>query len=228
MMADNTSDLAEEIERADDEGETTRLDLIDIWDSSREPFDEWVQSISRAFYESKFGIESAAKFLDTSSGELSAVLSLATMEEEKLELLAEDVPPKTTWFTFAGATLEEIEVGLEALESKSSDDSAHAVVKGAMRELRGPTPEEQVADLPGEVFYHMSTKAKQYDLLSGQSRSFLYQMGRVRSSDNEMSPAQADYACDVLKQMADNGAISRDSPDDDQEKCDKVLDALGR
>ena len=227
-MTDDQLDVAEELEEPSGESESTMLDLVDVWDSSREPFDEWVQDVSRAFYESKFGIESAAKVLDTSSGELAAVLSLATMEEEGLELLAEDVPPKTTWFAFAGATVEEIEAGLEALESRSSDRSPHSVVKQGIREVRGPSPEEQVAELPGEVFFHMATKAKQYDLLTGKTRQFLFQMGQVRSSDNEMSPAQADWACDAMKKLADNGAIKRDSPDDDQEKCDMVLDALGR
>lgn len=204
------------------------LELVDLWDSSREPFDEWVQAVSRAFFESDFGIEAAAKLLDTSSGELAAVLRLATMEEEALEMLTDDVPPKTTWFAFADASTDEIEAGLEALEGMSDDETPHAAVKRAIREIRGPTPEERVAQLPGEVFFHMATKAKQYDLLSGKSRQFLFQMGQVRQAGSEMSPKQADWACDVLKEMADKGAIKRDSPDDDQEHCDQVLDALGR
>jgi hypothetical protein len=227
-MTDNEVDVVDELEEATGDSESTMLTLVDIWDSSRDPFEEWVQSVSRAFYDSKYGIESAARLLDTSSGELAAVLSLATMEDDALELLAEDVPPKTTWFAFAGASHDEIEAGLEALGERDPDDSPHAVVKTAMEEVRGPTPEQNVAELPGDVFFHLSTKAKQYEILSGKARSFLYQMGRLRASDNEPSPAQTDWAHDLLEEMADKGAVSRDSPDDDQEICDQVLDALGR
>lgn len=227
-MADEQFDVSGELEETEAEEGSTMLELVDLWDSSRAPFDEWVQSVSRAFYESEFGIEAAAKLLDTSSGELGAVLRLATMEEEALEMLADDVPPKTTWFAFADASTDEIEEGLDALEEMADDETPHTVVKRTIRGIRGPTPEENVAELPGEVFFHMATKAKQYDLLSGKSRKFLFDMGRVRKGGYEMSPKQADWACDVLKEMADKGAIKQDSPDDDQELCDQVLDALGR
>ncbi|WP_435348678.1 hypothetical protein [Haloarchaeobius sp. HRN-SO-5] len=227
MSENDNFDIPDETRGQEAEEGSSMLNLVDAWDSSREPFDEWVQSVSRAYYESEFGIESAAKLLDTSSGELAAVLNLATMEDEALELLAEDVPPKTTWFTFAGASVGEIEAGLDALEEMSEDESPHSVVKTAVLEVRGPTPEQQVSELPGEVFFHLSTKAKQYELLSGKARKFLYQMGMVRSNDGEMSPKQADWAHDLLEEMADQGAIKRESPDDDQEICNQVLDALG-
>lgn len=227
-MTDKELDVSEELEDEGDEEDSPMLDLVDVWDSSREPFDEWVQSVSRAFYESEFGIEHAAKLLDTTPGELGAVLSLATLEDEGLELFEDDVPPKTTWYAFADASVEEIEAGMEALEAKSEDEGAHAVVKRAIREERGPTPEQRVAELPGDVFFHMATKAKQYELLSGKSRKFLFDIGKVRAGGNDLSPKQAEYARDVLDEMAEKGAIKRDSPDDDQEKCDKVLDALGR
>jgi nitrogen fixation-related uncharacterized protein len=227
-MADDQFDVADELEGTVDDDESPMLTLVDIWDSSREPFDEWVEVVSRAFYESEFGIEAAAQLLDTSPGELAAVLSLATMEDECLELLNEEIPPKTTWFALAEASKEEVEIAMEALQDMSSDESPHSVVKRAIREHRGPTPEERVAELPGEVFFHMATKAKQYDLLYGKARSFLFDIGKYRSAGSELSPKQADWAHDLLKQMADQGAISRDSPDDDQEECDMVLDALGR
>lgn len=227
-MADEQIDVSEVVDEPEDEDKSPMLNLVDTWASSRKPFDEWVRSVSRAFYETSYGIESAAKLLDTSSGELGAVLVLATMEDENLELLAEHVPPKTTWYKLANASREEIEVALDALDEMSTDASPHAVVERAIREYRGPTPEEKVSNLSGEVFFHMSTKAKQYDLLYPKARQFLFEMGKHRSADREMSQKQADWACDLLREMADQGAIKRDSPDDDQKICDKVLDALDR
>lgn len=228
MMTDDSAEMTEEPEKLDSNADSPMLTLVDIWDSSRDPFDEWVQEVSRAFYDSKYGIESAARLLDTSSGELAAVLSLATMEDEALELLAEDVPPKTTWFAFAGASQDEIKAGLEALDNRGPDDTPHSVVKSKIREVRGPTSEQNVAELPGDVFFHLSTKAKQYDILSGKSKQFLYQMGKLRATGNEPSPKQIDWAHDLLEEMVEKGAIRRESPDDDQEICDQVLDALGK
>lgn len=227
-MSEESIDGSSELQEIEGEADSSMLELVDVWDSSREPFDEWVKDVSRAFYDSKFGIEAAAKLLDTSAGELAAVLSLATIDDEGLEMLAKDVPPKTTWFTLADASPEEMEAGLEALNSRSDNDSPHAAVKHAIREIRGPKPDEKVAELPGDVFFHMASKAKQYDILSGRARGFLFEMGKVRSGDYDMSPKQAAWACDLFEEMADKGAITRDSPDDDQEKCDKVLDALNR
>ncbi|KAB1184766.1 MULTISPECIES: hypothetical protein [Haloferax] len=227
-MSDERSDTAGEVEAVNLESESPKLALVDVWDSSRDPFNEWVLSVSQTFYESGLGIEMVARFLDTTPGELAAVLVLATMEEDDLSILAEDVPPKTTWFAFANATTDEIVAGLKALDDMSSDDAPHAVVKGAFREVSGPRPEENVAELPGKVFFHMSTKAKQYGLLSGKSRKFLFDMGKRRRADYDMSPAQADYACDLLEQLADKGAVTRGSPDDDQDICNQVLDALRR
>lgn len=228
-MADNDLDVPEELEPVDEgDVESSMLNLVDTWDSSRDPFDEWVESVSRAYYESGYGIEAAAKLLDTTPGEFGAVLSLATLDEEAIERLADDVPPKSTWYAFADASVEEIQAGLDALDEMGDEESPHAVVKSAIREFRGPTPEEKVAELPGDVFLHMSTKAKQYELLSGKARGFLYDIGQLVKAGNDLSQKQADWACDLLNELADNGAVSRDSPDDDQEICDQVLDALDR
>lgn len=225
-MSDDAIEAPTEVDGESGE-ESSMLGLVDAWESSREPFDEWVQSVSRAFYETEHGIESSAQLLDTTPGELGAVLNLAAVDEERLSLLAEDVPPKTTWLAFAEADEDETEAGIEALDDMKADDSAHRVVKQAIREERGPTPESRVKKLQGEVFFHMSTKAKQYDVLSGKTRGFLYQMGQLKKSGNELSDAQADWAKSALETMVEQGVVKRDSPDDDQEHCDKVLDALG-
>jgi hypothetical protein len=203
-------------------------ELMRAWNEKQEtPFAVWVRSVSKTYYEIRLNLEGAARLLATNVAELQAVLNLATMDDADLELLSSAVPPKTTWFVFAGASSEGVQAGLDALKALGDDASPFQVVYEAVRSVSGPDVSDRVAALPGAVLGHMARKAKQYDLLSPRSRKFLVDIARRKGSGTPLSPRQVAYSVNVLTELVEHGAVSRPSPDDDQEHCNAVLDALG-
>lgn len=204
-------------------------ELIDAWNEQKSlPFSDWVRSVSRAFYESRLLLEAAARLVRVSPAEFQAVLNLATLDDAELELLSREVPPKTTWFLFAGARSDTIEAGLKALRERSPREGPSKVVHDAIRDITGPTVEEAIAVLDSQVFGHMAKKAKQYDLFRPKDRQFLGSAATRRRSGQPLTPRQATWATDLFREMATKGAIRRNSPDGDQEICDQVLDSLDR
>lgn len=203
-------------------------ELVQAWISRDQvPFADWVRSVSRAFYLNRLTLEGAAILLDTSPAELQAVLHLATMEEDDLNLLSELPPPKTTWFSFASADSGGVAAGIAALRDMDRAASPFRVVNAAVREVSGPGQSERVGSLPGNTLMHMAHKAKQYDLLSPKARQFLGSIGRRKKSGTPLTPKQIAYAINVLTDLVDAKVVTRSSPDGDQEHCDAVLDALG-
>lgn len=202
------------------------LRFIDTWNRDRDPFDQWVLDVTLTYTESRLQLEAAARLVRTTPAEIEAVLKLATMEDETLELLNEQVPPKTTWFTLADATHEGVEAALKALRNSGPGDAPSRVVHEALRDIEGPPAEERIAGLEAEVFGHLAKKAKQYDLLSGNSRSFLVNVAKRKRSGRPPTPRQIAYAHNLIKDLIAGGALKRNSPDDDQELVDAVLDAV--
>lgn len=201
--------------------------LIDRWDSDREPFDEWVQDVSEAFFETSLGLEDAALWLQSRPAELAAVLRLATLDEDELTLLAEDVPPKTTWFAFSRSDSDGIEAGLDALANLEDGRSAHWAVEESIEEVSGPRPVDRVVEVETDTLVHFAEKAEQYNALWEKGRKALRDIAKKKQW-NDLTEPQKVYLHDLVEQLADQGVISRDSPDDDQALCDEVLDALGR
>jgi hypothetical protein len=58
-------------------------------------------------------------------------------------------------------------------------------------------------------------------------RSALVSFGRTIRSGRPLTQRQAAYALSLVQQLIDGGAVRRHSPDEDQEVCDVVLDAVG-
>jgi hypothetical protein len=199
--------------------------LIESW-STRGRFDDWVVDVSEAYIASRLRLEGAAKLLDTTPAELQAVLNLATLDEEELRLIGENPPPKTTWLTFALASREGIEAAIAALGAMPVGASPFHTVRDAIHGVEGPTVLERVAALTGPDILHMWSKAKQYGLLSPKSQKALESMGKQKRTGRPLTPRQTAYLYDLLRQLADGGAVRRDSPDGDQDVCDAVLDAI--
>jgi hypothetical protein len=202
-------------------------DLVESWAADRVPFDAWVRRVSRAFFASRLRLEGAAKLLGTTPAELQAVLSLATLEDDDLALFTGPPPPRTTWLTFAHSTTDGIEAGLEALRTLPAGESPFHAVEDAVRAVEGPGVLQRVAELSGTTFVHMGEKAKQYNQLGTKGPGALQSMGRQKRTGKPLTPRQVAYAYNLLEELADRGAVRRDSPDDDQADCDAVLDALG-
>lgn len=218
-MSENSTDY----ERA---GGDRVLRFIDTWNQDRDPFDRWVRDVTLTYTESRLQLEAAARLVRTTPAEIEAVLKLATMEDETLELLSEQVPPKTTWFTLADATHEGVEASLKALRDAGPGDAPSRIVHDAIRDIQGPPAEERIAALDAEVFGHLAKKAKQYDLLTGNSRAFLVNVAKRKRSGRPPTPRQIAYAHNLIKDLISGGALKRNSPDGDQELVDAVLDAV--
>lgn len=201
--------------------------FLDAWGSrDAATFPEWVREVSRTFVESRLMLEAAARLIRTNPAELQAVLHLATMEDEDLELLAEQVPPKTTWFMLASTTSEGVVAAMKALRDRVSDKPPFEVVASTLSEVTGPDVFDRVAVLDSKAFFHMAKKAKDYGLLRPKDRQFLGSAGIRRRAGRPLAPRMTAWAVDLFEKLRDEGAIRRDSPDADQEVCDLVLDAL--
>lgn len=202
------------------------LAFTDAYGASREPFSAWVREVSRSYLSSRLTLEAASRLAGARPAELAAVLELATLEDDELELLDEDVPPSTTWFALAGASSEGLRAALAALREDDTASPTRAV-RSAIHAVEGPAAVERVVGLDPAIFGHLARKAKQYDLLRPRDRSALVSFSRQLRSGRTLTQRQAAYALSLVQQLVDGGAIRRRSPDEDQDVCDAVLDALG-
>lgn len=201
--------------------------LIDAWNEFDDvSFDVWIQSVSNAYFESGLGLKFAANLLEVRPAELQAALNLAALEEEDLLALAQVRLPKTTWFSVASATSEAIGSAIDALRHSSVSDSPFFTVERAIREISGPNSLERVMTLKSDCFTHAAKKATAYGLLSARSRTALKNWGSAVRSGKPLTLRQAAYAKDLFKQLAEGGAIKRNSPDQDREICEEILDAI--
>ena len=207
-------------EEPESQGPELSANLLVAWrddDTRRKEFDSWVLSVADAFETADVTIESAARLVGSTPAEIEAVLHLAMMDEKDLALLAEAPPPKITWFLFSETTRAGVEAGLSALARRQAGESAFEAAHAAIRETVGPDEVERVAVLPPEVFSHCAKKAKQYNKLSGRARVALVDFSKRRRKGDPLSAKQAAWALSMLNTLADTGAISRSSDDNDQE-----------
>ena len=80
--------------------------------------------------------------------------------------------------------------------------------------------------LSSACFTHAAKKAKSYGLLSDRSRGALRNFGVSVHSGRPLTLKQAAFAKDLLRQLADGGAISRDSRDERSSNSETILDAI--
>jgi hypothetical protein len=201
--------------------------LISAWTNvDKLPFDQWLINLSNAFASAGMTLKIGAVVLDVRPAELQAALNLASLDEESLILLAGQNPPPTTWFSLASASTGAIKAALLALSTPEAKNSPSSVVEAAIRNISGPSVAEKVGSLPSEVFGHAAKKAEAFQLLTEKSRNALKGFQRTKRTSGSLSPAQVAFAKDLLQQLVDGGAISRDSKDGDTEICNLILDAL--
>lgn len=201
--------------------------LINAWRNNEDlPFDQWLTNISSAFAATGMTLKIGAVALDVQPAELQAALNLASIDEEDLALLAGANPPPTTWFSLASASTDAIKAALEALKGPGGKHAPYSVVEAAIRNISGPSVLEKVGALPSETFGYAAKKAEAFQLLTEKSRNALKGFQRTKRSSGSLSLAQVAFAKDLLQQLVDGGAISRDSKDGDVEVCNQILDAL--
>lgn len=204
--------------------------LEPAWTSVDLSLAERAQLISTLHMRSRLTLEGTARISGATPAQIQALLELATLDDEDLELVSEANPPATTWFLFAGAGPDAIRAGLEALSIDSTtptDGTALVTVYDAMRSVSGPTKDERVASIAGATLGHLAHKAKEYDVLTKNSRGLLVGLAKRKATGAQPTEKQLKYLTDVLLQLVQAGVVSRESHDDDQAMCDEVLDALG-
>jgi len=227
MSQQRTGETVEDANGAD-RPSTGILGFAEAWESPRNPFDQYVRRVSKAYFETRLDIESAAGWVKTSPAEVAALLRLAEMPDEDLAMIAVDIPPKTTWFALAEASTDGIRAGLDALQMKKSKRTAFARVIHAIRKVVGPSTSDKVGQLSGDVLIRMSKKAEKYNALSKKGRGALMSLGINKNNYGALTPKQIAFATNLLNELANANAIRRDSPDGDVRECKAVLDALGR
>lgn len=212
----------------DNRGLDKYSELIAAWGSfENKRFDDWIIDVSECYFRSGVGIKIASRLLNIQAAELQAALNLASLDEDELALLATLNPPRTTWFTLAASSLDEIRLALDALKSAKEDTSPFSVVTKAIREIKGPTPMERIASLSSEAFGHAAKKAIAYNLLNEKHiKALKGWASRVRTG-HTLTPPQISYAEGLLRELSEQGAIVRNSRDGDEAICDEILNALG-
>ena len=202
--------------------------LVSAWNQfDSMPFNQWVLEVSDHYFRSGLTLKMAANFLNTQPAELQAVINLAALEEENLNLLATLKPPNTTWFSLAAASTEGLKAAIRALADAKIVQSPFLLVDGAIRAVEGPNIFERIAGLRSEIFGHAAKKAQIYSLLNDKGiKALKGWQSRVRSGKT-LTPAQMAYADGLLRELVEAGAISRNSKDNDSDICDEILDALG-
>jgi hypothetical protein len=207
------------------DGQTSYETLRSIWRTrDRKKFDAWVRDLSLAIRDSELTLEAAARALEQTPATVEAVLQLDQLQDDELALLVPNVPPQTTWFLFSGATREQIQKGLEALEAGSEGKPPSRIVEHALGLDSGEDLQEALRTLPGDIYKHLAKKATKYNVLRPKDRSALTGFGTTRERDKLLSDKQVAYAEGLIRKMVDEGAIKRDSMDDDREICAKILD----
>jgi len=197
------------------------------WADADLPLGARARLVSRLAMKSRLTLEGAARICEASPAEVQALLDLATLDDDDLELVSQANPPVTTWFLFAGADSDWIRAGLEALEAVPDEEPVLCAVYEAMREQSGPDLDERIAAISGEILGHLSHKAKEYGKLSPKARKFLVDVAKRKQTGAPLTERQLNWLRSILFELVESGVVCSESPDADQELCDQVLGALG-
>lgn len=203
------------------------------WENERLSLGDKIRTISSEFSAGGLDLSATAAFLRVTPSELAVVLSLGDLDDEYIDALSRVNPPKTTWIMLANASDVEFDGALRAIERNrgaSPSDRAKSpmteYIYTTMVDLSGPTPEQKVANLSGDVLYHALKKGSDFKLLSDWDSKFLNNVAGQKKRGKSLSSKQSTQLIRILGNLANNGAISRNSIDGDQEICDAILDAL--
>lgn len=206
------------------------LELIkEKWAEDNLSLEDKIISISSAFYSVGLDIATTANYIRVTPAEFDAFLSLSNLSDEMIKMISEANPPKTTWPLLASGNDEEIKKALSALSASSSlrNESVSEFIYQQMIEVAGETPEQQISQLTGGELFYLAGKAKNFSVAE-KGIKFLNSVAGQKKTGKVLSEKQINVLMDILKDLADNNVIQRNSIDGDKELCDKVLDAIGR
>lgn len=199
------------------------------WSTPELTLAERAQLVSTLHMRSRLTLEGTARMAGATTAEVQALLELATLDDDDLELVSRANPPATTYFLFAGADSDAIRAGIAALGGRPNAEGTPSLVSvyDAMRTANGPSIDERVAAISGVTLSHLWKKANEYDILAKSARGLLVSLSKRKKTGTPPTERQLEFLKDVLLQLVQAGVVCRDSADDDQVMCDEVLDALG-
>ena len=216
-------------------GRLEALETIrEAWESDTLSLGDKIVTITTEYSGEGLDLGSTAAHIHATPAELDALLALGELDDEIIEQISEVNPPKTAWTMLANANDEEIHGALEALSQKRkrADDarreSLSEYIYAAMLEIAGPTVEQRVGNLSGDVLRHALDKGESFGALGDWDKKFLKNVSGQKKRGKTMSPKQSAQIVRILSNLADKGVIKRESIDGDQEICDQILDALDR
>lgn len=205
------------------------------WENKDLALGDKIVSISSDFYEASLDLEGTAAYIKATPAELDTLLMLSQLDENLIDMMSEVDPPKTTWAILANANDDEIREALIALKSrknkpiKEENYTFSEFVFQKMLEVSGPTQEQKIAALSGEDLRHAYNKASSYtDALTDWENDFLKNVSGRKKSGKTLTNKQITILVRVLNKIADKDIISRNSIDNDQDICNRILDALER
>ena len=207
--------------------------IKETWDNPDIKLSEKITEISNLFYSVGLDLPGTAQYIKATPAELDALLSLGGLNEDIIKLISDVNPPETTWTLLANAGDDEIKQALKVIKSNKSSDNHFDMplseyVYQQMLEVAGPSPERRVGLLSGEEIRKIRKKGEDFNALSDWEVKFLKSLASQKKLGKTLSQKQSSRLLEILNNLADKGAIKRDSIDGDQELCNKVLDAIGR
>lgn len=203
--------------------------IKNVWNDKNIILGEKIEKISSYFYSTGLDLLSTASFIKATPSELDALLSLSELDEDLINRISLINPPKTTWIMLANASHEEIEEALKVMEKNLHPKILYSeLVYKSMIDIAGSTPEQKVNKLKAGEIKRIREKAEQYKMLSAREINFLKSIASQKGRKATLSEKQISWFLSILNKLVDANVFSKNSMDDDQELCDKVLECLGR
>lgn len=191
-------------------------------------FKAWVLSLSEAFENSPYSLQTASKIIGTRPAELFAILQIATLNDELLDEFVRVMPPKTAWLSICSSSDDGAHAAIQALEKLKGQKSYSPwrAAEAAIETATGGSVHSRVAHLNSNLILLALKKAKSYEVLNERERSALANFARSKKAGKSLTPKQVAYLQILLTRLVEVGAIRFDSPDGDINECLEILEAL--
>ena len=200
-----------------------------VWEDNSLSLMNKINVISNEFYASGLDLNATASYINATPSELDALLELSALNEEVINKISLVNPPKITWTFLANANENEIEEALKAIKnSKNSEYFLSEKVYKSMISISGPPTEQKINRLTAPEVKKIRMKAENYKRLNDKEINFLKRVASIKVKGSSLSEKQNNWFLQILNNLVDAGVISRNSKDNDQALCDKVLDCLDR
>jgi hypothetical protein len=156
-------------------------------------------------------------------------LSLSCLEDELIEKISKSNPPRTTWTMLANANEDEIEEALKVIDENIDKHISYSeLVYRSMIDISGPSIEQKINSITATELKKIRVKGEQYRKLTDKEVIFLKSLASRKGKGSALTEKQIPWLISILNSLVDANVISKNSRDNDQDLCDKILDLLGK